>query len=209
MRARKTSERIVRQLQSPCQLIWHGRVIMSKNSSRHWTHRLRWRCGWTRLSAVAAASPRSDGVECHGPHVDTHCLGPHGARLRQTIGAGRSGANQPHRLYTLSKQAGCWHWQAISTSLDPASRHASLQYFSLAGTVHRHGSWAQLFASCSAIVVSLLVPYDFRLWAGKRGRFSAPRSSRTGVAKKAQVGIVTKGVVQSQTVEPAKREEVD
>ena len=87
--------------------------------------------------------------------------------------------SQEPTFYTLSKQAGCWHWQAISTSLDPASRQASLQYFSLSATVHRHGSWAQVLASFSAIVVSFVSS----LW------FPAMRWKQVDSASQVQPGV--------------------
>jgi hypothetical protein len=55
--------------------------------------------------------------------------------------------------YTLFWQVGWLQEQAISTSSDPASRHESLQYFCPEATVQLHGSWAQVLASFSAMVI--------------------------------------------------------
>src|SRR5262249_46486227 len=41
--------------------------------------------------------------------------------------------------YTTSGHRGWLHWQAISTSALPASRHAWLQYSWPCGTLQRHG----------------------------------------------------------------------
>jgi len=47
--------------------------------------------------------------------------------------------------YSSCEHCGWSHWQAISTSSLPASRHASPQYFCPSGTSQRHGIWAHFF----------------------------------------------------------------
>lgn len=88
-----------------------GRDAMSKNSSQHRTPQYyRWQYWVSRASCDALLES---------------------TRTRRRQRFARAGQELTNTgPYTLSAQAGCWHWQAISTSVDPASRQASPQYFS-------------------------------------------------------------------------------
>src|SRR5215471_6723617 len=56
--------------------------------------------------------------------------------------------------YTTSGHCGWLHWQAISTSSLPASRHSWLQYSWPCGTLQRHGMCAH-FLFCWSIMATL------------------------------------------------------
>lgn len=65
-------------------------------------------------------------------------------------------------FYTVSGQGPWSHWQAISTSLEPASLQAWPQYFSSDWTTHRHGRCAHLFCSV-AVVMGFPFPGRYKL----------------------------------------------
>lgn len=65
---------------------------------------------------------------------------------------------------TVSVQGPWSHWQAISTSLKPASLQASPQYLSPGCAMHRHGRCAHLLRS----FVVVIIWFSFLLFIGYR-----------------------------------------